>query len=555
MPVVATACDGAISGAGPDDAPGTSGLGGGGGSSASAAPNTGDPATTLGEATVEQCKTVAPDAGVSELGRLTKDQYNNTVSALLGDSLTPGESFLPDAQVGPFPTNAGVAVPEAQLDKYAAAAEAAAQRAVKNLAQLVPCASGSAVDAACARQFIETFGSRAFRRPLQPPEVDRYLALFNTGVMGRASTDGIRLVVTAFLQSPHFLYHLEQSAISAQDGAAKLNEYELAARVSYFITGGPPDAELTAAASQGKVATNLATQAQRLLGTAAARASIERLHLYLLGVDRVEQLQKDSALNPDFTPDVAKAMKAEAGHFASAVIFDGDHTLRSLLKGSFSVLEPALAPVYGLSPSQASGMVQLSNRSGILTLPAVLATYAHPNQTSPIKRGKFVRTNLLCQTLPTPPANVNINPPSPNPSLSTRDRFTAHRADPTCAGCHTLLDPLGFGFEAYDAIGKYRTMEGDLPIDDSGELIGSPEKAAGPFKGASELADKLLQAPELAACVTSQWSTFALARTVSDRDACSLVDIKQRFNDSGGDLQQLALAIVQSQAFSRRRAE
>ncbi len=553
LALATSACEGVVGGTRPatatggsaDSAPGWGSAGG------TAAPMNVD----VVSATPEQCRGVAPDVGIGELRRLTKDEYNATIAALLKNSSAPATEFLPDAQVGLFPTNAGVAVPEAQLDKYRAAAETLAKTSVENLQQLVPCAQGTAIDEACAAQFIGSFGAHAYRRPMTTDEVARYAALFTAGVAVGSSADGIRLVISAFLQSAHFLYHLEQPTASAKDGVVALNEHELASKLAYFITSGPPDGELMQAAARGEVKASLATHAQRLLATPAARVTIERLHTHLLGLDRTEQLKKSPEVAPFFTPQLATAMKAEAGRFAASVIFDGDHTLRSLLKGSFSVLEPALAPLYGLSETEANGLVQLPNRSGILTLPAVMATNAHPDQSSPIRRGKFVRVNLLCQSLPPPPDNADINPPSPDPGLSTRDRFAAHRSEPACAGCHTLLDPLGFGFEAYDAVGRYRTTDGQFPVDDSGEFAGEPTSVAGSFKGVAELADKLLAAPELSGCMTSQWATFAMARSISDRDTCSLVHVREQFNAAGGDLQQLILSLVQSYTFSQRRAE
>jgi hypothetical protein len=189
----------------------------------------------------------------------------------------------------------------------------------------------------------------------------------------------------------------------------------------------------------------------------------------------------------------------------------------------------------------------------VLTQPGLMALLAYPDQSSPVARGVFVRERLLCQHLPPPPNDVMIEPPDPDPDATTRERFAEHTSNPACAGCHMLIDPLGFGFEHYDAIGRWRTEENGLPVDASGTLanIGDTEQV-GPYDGAVELADKLLASTDFQACVAHQWTTFALGREPNEADECAMEGIRQSLTDTGGDIRELLVAIATSDAFRFR---
>jgi hypothetical protein len=248
-------------------------------------------------------------------------------------------------------------------------------------------------------------------------------------------------------------------------------------------------------------------------------------------------------------------MRDEATGFADFVIRRGDGRLQTLLSAPFTVAGTDLLALYGATaPAAADGTVQLdpTQRAGLLTQAAFLAAHSHANQTSPVHRGLAVRKNLLCTSLPDPPANVNNTPPEPDPNATTRQRFEQHRADPTCAGCHQLLDPIGVGFENYDAIGRYRMTENNLPIDAHGELVGT---ASGAFTGAVELAQRLSTSPEVRDCLGKQWFRFSLGRSEGAEDACSLARVKEEFAASDFNVKKLLLALVTSDSFRYRKVE
>jgi hypothetical protein len=323
-----------------------------------------------------------------------------------------------------------------------------------------------------------------------------------------------------------------------------------------------PDADLLAAAAAGTLDSKdgLKAQAERLLTSERARDALASFHVQWLGLDNlVESTVKDSALFPSFSDELKVAMRNETVDFADFVIRRGDGKLQTLLSAPFTVgsAGPQLLQLYGATaPAAADGTVALdaTQRAGLLTQAAFLATHAHSNQTSPVHRGLAVRKNLLCTSLPDPPMNVDNTPPEPDPTATTRVRFEQHRNDPSCKGCHELLDPIGVGFETYDAVGAYRTMENGLPIDSAGELVGAGD-ASGVFNGGVELAQRLAQSADVRECVKKQWFRFSLGRSEGPDDACTLASLSEQFAASDYDIKALLVGLVTSDAFRFRKVE
>jgi hypothetical protein len=197
--------------------------------------------------------------------------------------------------------------------------------------------------------------------------------------------------------------------------------------------------------------------------------------------------------------------------------------------------------------------VEDENRAGILTQPGLMALLAHADQSAPVQRGKFVREQLLCKPLPPPPPDVDTTPPDPDPSATTRERFRQHSADQRCATCHSLLEGVGFGLEAYDWLGRYRTEEYGLPIDATGNLLNSGDPTVdGAFDGAQELSDKLANSAQVSACLATQWFRYGMGRGEQTEDVCSLDQIKADFAATGGDFRELLVSMATSDAFRYR---
>lgn len=559
---LATGCDVGKLGAGDSDT--------GGDSTGSGLPSTGSglPSTGSGpgpEVTHPECDVTGRLPAPQR--RLTRFEYNNTVRDLLGTTLTPADQFPPDEIAGGFNNNASVlTVSSLHAEKYLLAAEALASEAVtKNLAKLVPCdpaAINGKVDQeeACARQFVQTFGRRAYRRALTPQDVDRLMRAYAAGRTGGSFSEGIEVVIRAALQSPNFLYRLELRH-DFDDAAPKvrLNPYEMASRLSYLVWASGPDDELLSAAENGLLETReqLAERARLMLTDPRARLAIAEFYKQWLNLGKLPTIVKEKGAFPEFDDELVAGMSAETPAFIEHVLWSGDRKLSSLLTLPVGFATESVAELYGVSVPPGTTTPQRVDlppeRAGVLTQPAFLAVHAHPDQTSPVLRGKAIRTKFLCQEPPPPPDDVDLTPPAEEEAVTARERFSLHASDPRCAGCHQLMDPIGFAFEYFDSVGAYRTQEGGKDIDVSGEMFGSVD-IDGPFVGVRELAEKLAGSAQVRECVASQWFRYAAGRFETEGDACSLDDLRTGFHATEGDLVELIVATTQTEAFMYRSA-
>jgi hypothetical protein len=495
------------------------------------------------------CK--ADQIGFSPLRRLTRIEYDNSIKDLLGVDLGLSKDFSEDEFAGSFPGNYFTPISESQFTQYASAAAKAAFKTVETLAQLVPCTAAAMAgngEAACATQFIRQFGRRAYRRPLTDDEVNRYDALYKVGRSNGDFANGITLVTEGMLESPNFLYLVE--------GPGALTQHQLAARLSYFLWNAPPDAKLSNLADTGGLRTPeaLRAEAKRLLADPRAQGMVDDFHLRWLGLTKLEILQKDEEKYPDFKT-WHPLMREELTRFTGYVMGQGDGKLETLLTAPFTFANPALAKLYDAKATGDWQKVDLdgTKRAGLLTQSAFLATHGHEGS-APIFRGVAVREQLLCMELPPPPPGADQLFPPPSPTKTTRDRLVMHRANPECASCHDQMDSLGYAFESFDDIGRYRTTENNIPIDDTGRIVGS-EDADGDFKGPIELGRRLARSKHVQQCVTTQWFRYAMGRTETALDKCTMDNVYKRFKDSEFRIPDLLLALVESDGFRIRRAE
>jgi len=500
------------------------------------------------------CKKV--NVGATPLQRLARGHYVNSIRDLL--KVTVAKDSLPeDEKVGAFDGNTVAPVTDLLVEGYMSAAESAAKAALPQIEKLVVCDRTKLGDAACAAQFIEQFGQRVYRRPLKSEERASYVAQFDA-YKGKGYPAALRVIVQTMLQSPNFLYRVELTPVQPGAEVTTLDAYELASRLSFFLVSTTPDTELLEAAKTGELlaADGLTKQVQRLIDDPRLSETIDSFHLQWLDIDKVDTLSRDPALFPMFTPEIGAAMRKETLRFVNYVLREDDGTLDTLFTATYSFPEGPLLDLYGLDAAAAKtgGPVELdpSQRAGLLTQPAFLASHSYYGQTSPVLRGKTVIRNVLCQTMPDPPPNVNTTPPASTPDATTREKLIEHTSNPSCAACHKRIDGIGLGFEEFDAIGRFRTKESGKPVDASGNLMGT-EMANGAFNGVSELAQKLLTSPELPQCVTTQWVRFALGRMEADTDACTLDKLFKDFSASGHDIPALLQSIVLSDAFRSKR--
>ena len=451
--------------------------------------------------------TLAP--GPRALRRLSHVEYGNTLHDLLGVEVDVVAALTPDEVVDGFDNHRdALDVSDLLADQYRLIAERVAEEA--DLGALVPCALADG-GRSCARAFIVDFGLRAFRRPLTQGDIDRYLAIYDLVAPDDGFEPAMRWVITAFLQSPHTLYRTELGR--RDDAGFRLTAYEIATELSYLIWQAPPDAELLDAAARGTLyfPEGLSAQAERLLADPRSEETMRRFAWRWLGLDQLATVPRDGVLYRALTPEIREAMAGQTARLIGEA-WREEQGIADLLSAEHGYLTPQLAEYYGLPAPGGSADPQGFRRvdlsatpyGGLLTEGSLLTTHALPASSSPIHRGLMVRERLLCQHLPPPPVNLDISPPPVEAGLSTRERYAQHSDDPACAGCHALIDPIGFAFEHFDGIGRYREMDGIHAIDDSGAIIGSHD-TDGDFEGVDALAGLLAGSAEVEACYAEQW--------------------------------------------------
>lgn len=472
-------------------------------------------------------------------------------------------SFPPDTRPDGFPFDDDVdarLVTAEQADLYRRAAQTVARAVAADLSTILPCDGSGGQASACAAELLRAFGLRAFRRPLTPTEIDRYRAL----ILARPSfNEGVTLAIAALLQSPHFLYRSELGE-PQNDGSYRLTPYEVASALSYLYLGTMPDAALFEAAARGELgdAAGIERQARRLLGDARARTALGDFALAWLGVERVLSVDKRADLFPAWSTALRMSLAEETRRFVAAVAFEGSGQLAELYTADYSFLNDALARLYGVSGVTGSELRKQSygalpvSRAGLLGHGAVLASYAYSDQTSPVRRGLFVRRRLLCQELPVPPPNAG-GVPKIDPGATTRERFRQHSDNAFCRSCHQFIDGVGFGFERLDAIGQPRPSEAGQSVDGSGDLndlegLGTATHAA--YASLPELGARLAEADSARRCFVRQYLRFARGRHEDvAEDLCTLDRLQRLFSERGQKISELMVAVTQLPEFLNRR--
>jgi hypothetical protein len=508
-------------------------------------------------------------AGRAPLRRLNRLEYDNTVRDLLGVEGSAA-AFPADPVIDGFDDQVeGQSMSPLLAEHVMVGAEQLASEALANLDALLPCDPGASVETEtlCAAAFIDEFGLRAYRRPLDDGQRTSLMTTYARGreLEGEFAA-GLRWVIERMLQSPQFLYRIELEGAQVEDlhgqAIVALDDWELASRLSYLLWRSMPDERLFELAAAGTLGDRdtLAAEAARMLEDPRADATLLDFHRQWLDLRRLDQALKSSALYPEFTPALVSSMRTSTDRFVEHALNEGEGTLGELLGADYAFVDSRLATLYGVPHSGAPGFERVDldpqQRRGLLTHASVLAGLAGAEESSPVSRGRFVRERLLCGELSPPPPGLDTELPPLEPGATTRERFEQHTSDPTCAGCHVLMDPIGFGFEHYDAIGRFRSDQDGQAIDASGTVVGLGAAGDVAFDGAIELATVLAEAPAVEACYARQWFRYGLGRREDPEvDACTLTTLEDSLRDSGGDVRALLLALVVSDAFLVRTTE
>lgn len=471
-----------------------------------------------------------------------------------GEALDWGETLPIETRPQHYPfdnhADAGL-VSSVRAEALLDVAEEIAAAATRDPTRLLGC--DPSADSACVSTWVEAFGARAWRRPLSEDEADRIAALIDEAESAEA---GLDLAVQVFLASPHFLYRAELG-VQAGDDTYRLDGHEMASALSYFLWETTPDELLLAAAASGELdeRDGVESHARRMLADPRARRALATFGEQWLGVEKVRTMDRAGTYGEDFGSVVREAMLAEVGATLTYVVFDGSGRLDDVLAGTEYVQSAALSEFYRLGGGGGLVDAGADGRAGVLGLGAVLAATAHSDQTSPVRRGLFVRERLLCHSLGVPPANAG-GVPDIDPDASTRERFGQHSDDPTCAACHQHIDPVGFGFEHFDPVGRWRDTDAGAPIDAWGTLTdveGIGTGTAEDFATLHGLAAQLSRSEAAPACFTRQVWRFAVGRDAEDGD-CTTRRLARVFADAEHDVQTLILALVTSPEFRARRA-
>jgi hypothetical protein len=523
---------------------------------------------TLAAARRRSSSTAAPS--VNQLvRRLTHSQYNNTVCDLVGDHSRPAQRFPAEDFVDGFKNQLRhQGMPPLLVETYSSAAERIALNAFRagDIQGLIPCKPASATDMHCRDEFVRGFGLRAFRRPLRDSEVRRYAAAFSAQARATGKfLDGARVVVEAMLQSPKFLFHVE----AGPDGQSV--DYAVASRLSYLLWDTMPDKSMFAAAARGELRSPEGREraARRLLENPQASQALDEFFSQWLRFDRVLNASKERRRYPEFGPELAAAMVEETRRLLQHLMWS-DSNFMELFTAKYGFLNSELTALYNLpDPPAQFELVKFpagSRRAGLLGHASVLASTAGPIETSPTARGILVREQLLCQHVPPPPPNINTtlaDPTEENP-LTHRQRLAAHVENAACASCHKLMDPIGFGLENFDAIGRWRDKETiliaasagnrapakrfEIPLETGGEIAGLPKST---FSDARQLGAILAASPVCQECIVRQLFRYAYGRLETTSDQETVHRLFVTFRDSGFKLKELLIGLVRSPEFVR----
>lgn len=514
------------------------------------------------------CEEEALPGAMTHFVRLTHGQYDNTVRDLLGITEGPSAAFLGDTAVGGFTNNADQLVVNDRLARdYRRAAEQIGDDLVSDparIASLVGC--DPAPDAeGCAREFIASFGRRAFRRPVTEAEVTAYVAIYNAGqglyAGGTTFEQGISLVVEAMLQSPNFLYRVELSVPAVGSELVALDGWEIAARLSYMLWNSTPDDALLAAAEAGELAdaAGIEMHARRLLADARAADPISDFHGQWLHMDRYGNIAKDTDMFPGFDAATPASMAAETIEFFRRTILDGEGTYADLMTSRTSYVDARLAGIYGLQGDYGETLVPVeldaATRSGFLTQPGFLAANAYFAESSPIHRGVFIQRQVLCAVIPDPPPGIDLElPPADENIRTTRQRVEQHTSPEACSNCHDLINAPGFAFENFDAIGAIRSLDNGEPVNTAATFLG-PDGEMMTFTDSVDLIGQLAESETAKRCYLTQWFRYASARQEVDQDSCTLDGMHTSMLESDYDVQEMLVALTQTVSFRFRAAQ
>ncbi len=422
--------------------------------------------------------------------------------------------------------------------------------------RIVPYEPAKGQEEATARKFIGTFATKAFRRPATPQDLDRLMAVYQAGAKGGSFDEGMRLAVEACLVSPRFLFRLEQDPAGDAGKVRALDGYEVASRLSYFLWSTMPDDTLIDLAAKGQMVRPavIRQQVARMIQSPKAQAFADNFAAQWLNLRKLAIVEFDPKQYP-VTADLRRDMATETKDFFLGILRNG-RPITDFIDAKYTYLNGRMAEHYGIpgiTGDEFRKVALTGERGGVLTQASVLTVTSNPTRTSPTKRGKWVLENIFGTPPPPPPPGVSDIPDEAHKieGMTLRQLMEQHRKNPACAVCHQKMDPIGFGMEHFDPIGRWRTMEGKFPVNSTGTLPSGQS-----FDGAGQLEKILLAQKALfARALSEKLLTYALGRGVDFKDKCALDAAVASAAPSGYRLDALVAAVATSDPFLKRKAQ
>jgi hypothetical protein len=536
---------------------------GSGGNGSSSGGSGGTSSSSGGGSSVVASKCVSGIPGTSQLARLTKAEYDNTIRDLVGLNNQPSSMLAPDTTGS---------VDQRAWDGYQAAADAVSTSILADAAarqKALGCATTGGDDTACIQSFVSSFGARAFRRPLTTAETSKFVAMYTNRatLTATGSTDeAVALILRSFLLAPSFLTKAELTE-TAEGKLIALSPYEVATRLSYMIWASMPDQELFDAAKNGQLAdqAGVLEQARRMVADPKARSMVASFHGAYAKMGegtRWAGYNRDPKFYPKFSAAMVPMLSEETARFFDYTVFEAGGSFRDLLTSTVGFVNASLAPIYGVTGSFGTDLVKVeldpATRPGVFTRAGFLTAYSLYDRSSPILRGAFLQKQVLCTDIGAPPPDAAMTPVPNDPGLVTnRDRTDAQTASSDCKGCHhTLINPTGFAMEAFDALGQFQTKEHDTGAAiDSTASVPINDTTLVDVKGPADLMNAIADSPEARACYARRWVEYAYQRAATAEDYCTVDTLAGKLTDSGYKVVDLIADLTQSQYFRYRAVE
>lgn len=518
----------------------------------------------------------------AQLNLLTPQQYRNVIRDVFGEEITVSQPAPVDQREAGFfmvRTSTIVLAPDGasryQEESTSIAAQLMTPGAVRD--RVMPCTPTGVVDDVCAAEFLSHYGRLLYRRSLTDSELERHVRLAREGAQLEGIHDfygGLEAAIMAQLQSPFFLYRHELgNPVDATSDTRVLQGTQLASRLSFFIWNTTPDEALLDAAESGALDTpaGLEREVRRMVEDDRARAGVANFFSEMLELEKAGEV-KDSAVFLHANAALADDARRETLLTIEDHVFDQDADYRDLFTTRRTFVNRRLAALYGV-PAPAMGeefalhtFADDSPRRGILGHASFLAPHASATDASPTRRGAFVRTVLLCQEIPPPPADVDTDLGGRSAELPLRDQLSEHRDNPVCSACHALMDPIGFGFQHFDGIGQYRRLERQFLFDDQGNVARDPETgdrlvareheidASGeldgvPFESANGLAEAIRNHPDLVPCLVRSMYRYATSHEDLPSEEAQLRELERAFFAGGYRIKELLVSMTLSEGF------